>query len=44
MTTFTNPEGLVITHTNDVLETISLKMNSSNSFYTSSEHGICFCF
>ena len=38
MTAFTNSEGLVITHTNECLETILLQLNSSNNFYTSGEH------
>ena len=31
MTTLTNPEGLVITYTNDFLEIILLQLNSSNN-------------
>ena len=42
MTTFTNPEGLVITYTNKLLETILLQLNSSNNYYTSGEHSIIF--
>ena len=43
MTTLTNSEGLVITYTNDFLETILLQLNSSNNYYTSGEHDIiCF--
>ena len=37
MTTFTNSEGLVITHTNACFETILLQLNSSNNYYTSGE-------
>ena len=40
MTTFTNPEGLAISHTNELLETILLQLSSSNSYYTSGEHDI----
>ena len=40
MTTFTNPEGLAITHTNEFLETILLQLSSSNNYYTSGEHDI----
>ena len=32
MTTFTNSEGFVITHTNEFLEAILLHLNSSNIF------------
>ena len=42
MTTFTHPEGLVITYTNKLLEAILLQLNSSNIYYTSGEHGIRF--
>ena len=42
MTTFKNSEGLVITHTNDFLETILLQLNPSNNYYTSGEHDIIF--
>ena len=43
MTTLTNSEGLVITYTNECLETILLQLNSSNNYYTSGEHDIiCF--
>ena len=38
MTTFTNPEGLAITH--KLLETILLQLSSSNNYYTSGEHDI----
>ena len=41
-TTFTNPEGFVITCTNDFPETILSQLNSSNSYYTSGEHDIIF--
>ena len=40
--TFTNPEGLVITYTNELPETILLQLGSSNNYYTSGEHGISF--
>ena len=42
MTTFTHPEGLVITYTNKLLEAILLQLNPSNIYYTSGEHGIRF--
>ena len=42
MTTFTDPEGLVITHTNEYLETILLQLNSSSNYHTSGEHDIIF--
>ena len=42
MTTFTNSEGLVITHTNGFLETILLQLNSNNNHYTSGEHDIIY--
>ena len=42
MTTFTNSEGRVITHTNDFLETILLQLNPSNNYYTSGETDIMF--
>ena len=42
MTTFTNSEGLVITYTDEFLETILLQLNPSNSYYTSGEHDIIF--
>ena len=41
MTTLTNSEGLVITYTNELLETIMLQLNSSNN-YTSGEHDLIF--
>ena len=40
MTTFSNSEGSVITHTNGFLETILLTLISSNSYYTSGENDI----
>ena len=40
MTTFTNPEGLAITHTNEFSETVLLQLSSSNNYYTSGEHDI----
>ena len=42
MTTLTNSEGLVITHTNDFLGTTLLQLNPSNNYYTSGEHDIIF--
>ena len=42
MTTLTNSEGLVITYTNGLLETILLQLNSSSKYYTSGEHDIIF--
>ena len=42
MTTFTNSEGLVITYTNELLETMLLQLNSKNNYYTSGEHDIIF--
>ena len=42
MTTFANSEGLVITYTDDLLETIVLQLNSSNNYYTSGDHDILF--
>ena len=40
MTTFTNPGGLVITHTNDFLETVLLQLNANNIYYTTGENNI----
>ena len=40
MTTLTNSEGLVITSTNDILETVLLQVNSSNNYYASGENAI----
>ena len=40
MTTFTNSEGLGITYTNELLNTIPLQLNPSNNYYTSGEHDI----
>lgn len=42
MTTFTNSEGLIISHTNELLETIVLQLNASNTYYTTGEHDIMF--
>ena len=42
MTTLTNPEVLVITYANGLLETILLQLNSSNNYYTSGERDIIF--
>ena len=42
MTTLTNSEGKVLTYTNEVIETILLQLNSSNSYYTSGDDGILF--
>ena len=42
MTTFTSSEGLVITHTTELLETILLQLDSSSNYYTSGEHDIIY--
>ena len=42
MTILTNSEGIVLTCTNSFLKTISLQLNSSNTYYTSGEHDITF--
>ena len=42
LTTFANPEGLVITYTNELSETSLLQLYSSNNYYTSGEHDIIF--
>ena len=42
MATFTNSEGLVISHTNELLETILLQLNASNNYYATGEHNIIF--
>ena len=42
MTTLTNSEGKVLTYTNELLETILLQLNSSNTYYTSGENDIIF--
>ena len=42
MTTLTDSEGLVITYTTELFETILLQLNSSNNYYTSGEHDIMF--
>ena len=41
-TTFTNPEGLMVTYANEFLEASLLQLNSSNNYYTSGEHDIIF--
>ena len=40
VTTLTNSERLVITYTNELLETILLRLNPSRNYYTSGEHDI----
>ena len=40
MTTLTNPEGKVLTCTNELIETILLQLNSSNNYYTSGDDDI----
>ena len=40
MPILTNSEGIVLTCTNELLETISLQLNSSNSYNTTGEHNI----
>ena len=42
MTTLTNPEGKVLTYTNELIVTILLQLNSSNNFYTSGDDDILF--
>ena len=42
MTTLTNSEGKVLTHTNDLIDTILLQLNSSNNYYTSGDDDILF--
>ena len=42
MATLTNSEGLIITHTNGLLETILLQLNASSTYYTSGENGVVF--
>ena len=42
MTTLTNSEGKVLTYTNEVIETILLQLNSSNSYYTPGDDDIIF--
>ena len=44
MTPCTHSERLVITHTNEFLETILLQLNSSNTYYTSGEHDSIYLF
>ena len=34
MTTLTNPEGKVLTYTNELIETILLQLNSNDNYYT----------
>ena len=38
----TNPEGIAITHTNGLLETILVQLNSSSTYYTSGGNYIMF--
>ena len=38
MATLTNSEGLVITHTNEFLETRLLQLNASNTYYTAGDN------
>ena len=40
MATVTNSQGLIITHTNECLETVLLQLNASNTYYTSGENDI----
>ena len=42
MTTLTNSEGTVLTHTNELIETILLQLNSSNNYYTTGDDDILF--
>ena len=42
MTALTNSEGKVLTHTNELIETILLQLNSSNNYYTSGDDDILF--
>ena len=42
MTTLTNPEGKVLTYTNELIDTILLQLNSSNNYYTSGDDDILF--
>ena len=40
MTTLKNSEGLVINYTNELLETILLQLNASNTCYTTGDNYI----
>ena len=40
MTTFTHSEGNILTYTYELLETILLQFNSSDTYYTSGENDI----
>ena len=40
MATFTNSEGFVITHTNELLETILLQLNAGSTYFTTGEYNI----
>ena len=42
MTTLTNSEGKVLTHTNEFMETVLLQLNSSNNYYTIGDDDIIF--
>ena len=42
MTTLTNSEGKVLTHTNELIETIILHLNSSNTYYTTGDDDMIF--
>ena len=42
MTTLTSSEGKVLTYTNELIETILLQLNSSNSWYTTGDDDIMF--
>ena len=38
----TNSEGLVLTYTNELIETILLQLNSSNNYYTTGDDDVLF--
>ena len=42
MTTVTNSGGKVLTHINELIETILLQLNPSNDYYTSGDDDILF--
>ena len=42
MTTLTNPEGKLLTYTNELIETVLLQLNASNNYYTSGNDDIIF--
>ena len=42
MTTRTNGEGNIITYTNELLETILSRVNSSNTYYTTGDDDVLF--